>query len=103
MQQSKLSSRPRFSWDGKSFPWTDSKADQLEYDKDVKKWGAFHDNLQDAHSNKISKINCGIVLQSHLFDRAKDLCDSLDDYIIASKESVQLIFNTVYKKIPCQL
>lgn len=100
MQQSNLQSRPRLSWDIKYVPCTDGKGHQLEYAKAVKKWGALHDNLQDSNSNKISKINRGTVLQSHLYGRAKNLCYSIDDDIIASEESVQLIVNTVYKKDP---
>ena len=100
MQQSNLPSRPRFSWDIKAVPWTDGKGDQLEYAKAVKKWCAFHDKHHDSNSNKISLINRGIVLQSHLYGRAKDLCDCLEDDEIASDKGAQLIVNTVYKKDP---
>lgn len=103
MQHSNLPSGPRFSWHIKAVPWTYRKGDQLEYAKAVKKWSAFHDNLQDSNSNKIPKIIRGIVLQSHLYGRAKDLCDSLDDDVIASEDGVQLIVNTVYKKDPLSI
>lgn len=65
--------RPRFTWDIKSVPWTDGKGGQLQYAKYVRRWSAFHDNLDETNSNKIKKKNRGIVLLSNLYLHALDL------------------------------
>lgn len=67
----------------------------MEYAKAVKMWCAFHDNLPDGNSNKISKLDRGIVLQSNFYGRAKDLCDSLDIDVVSSENGVTEIVNII--------
>ena len=95
-----IPSRPRFSWDIKSVPWTDGKGDQHEYYKSVNRWVSFQDNLPDSNSNKIDSKNRGIVLQSNLYGRAKDLCEGIDPTKIASVDGVNLILSAIYKRDP---
>ena len=93
-----LPKRPRFSWDIRSVPWTDGKGDQAEYVAAVKSWSSFHDKLPDSNSNKIPQELRGIMLQSHLYGRAKDLCKDLLFEEIESEDGVEKICNTLYKK-----
>ena len=74
---SDLPKRPRFSWDIRSVPWTDGKGDQEEYVNAVRSWSSFHNKLPDSNSNKIPKSLRGIMLHSHLYGRAKDLCKEI--------------------------
>lgn len=92
--------RPRFSWDIKNDHWTDRHGDQVELAEAVNKWGALHYNLPDINSNKISKVNQGIVLQSHLYGRACDLCKSISIVTISSKNGVAAIVNAIHKRDP---
>ena len=95
---SSLPSRPRFSWDMKSVPWTDGKGSQEEYACAVMLWSALHDKLPDSNNNKIPKELRGIMLQSQLYGRAKEICKKVPDSVIQSVEGVQAIVNAVYKR-----
>ena len=77
--QSNLPSRPKFSWDAKSPPWTDGKGDQEEYRNSVKLWQTFHNALPDSNSNKIPPALQAICLKSQLYGRAKDLCSGISE------------------------
>ena len=92
--------RPKFSWDIKSGPWTDGKGDQEDYVRSVKLWSAFHDKLPDSNANKIPADLRGIMLQSHLYGRAKDLCKKIPDEMIQSAGGLQEIVNTIHKRDP---
>lgn len=93
-----LPKRPKFSWDMKSAPWTDGKGDQEEFSRSATLWEAFHDKLPDSNSNKVPKTLCGIVLQSNLFGRAKDLCKKVPDIEIQSENGVAAIVKVIHKR-----
>ena len=67
-------SRPRFSWDMKNAPWTDGKGNQERFYEAVQQWVNFHNLLPDSNSNKIPANLQGVILQSQLYGRARDLC-----------------------------
>ena len=98
MNNSALPSRPKFSWDVKNVPWTDGKGNQEDYKDSVKLWSAFHDKLPVANANKIPDELRGIMLQSQLYGRAKDLCKKLSDVTIQSKGGSDAIVNAVCKR-----
>ena len=92
-------SRPRFSWDLKTVPWTDGRGDQREYVEAVALWEQFHDNLPSTSASRIDKKNRGIVLLSNLYGRARSLTLPIKDKVIAEPDNaVQLITSTIYKK-----
>ena len=95
---SDLLKRPRFSWDLRSVPWTDGKGNQEDYVNAVTSWKSFHDKLPDTNSNKILENLRGMMLQSHLYGRAKDLCRHIPFSEIESKNGVDLIGEALYKK-----
>lgn len=72
----------------------------LDCSKAVKRWGAFHNNLPDFNSNDISLQNHGILFFSHLYGRAKDLCEGIEDAVIASDDGTSLILKSNYKIDP---
>lgn len=78
--------------------WTDGKGDQKEFSKAVKRWKAFHANLLDGSSNKIATLNEGIVLQSHLYGRARDLCKSISDDVINRMNDADVVVAAIYKR-----
>lgn len=96
------SPRPWFSWDICSGPWTNWNGDQYEYGKAVCRWSAFHYNLPDESSNKITVKNRGIVLLSTLCGTAKDLCERIEDenLNLDATKSRGLIISTIYKCYP---
>lgn len=91
-------SRPRFSWDIKAIPWTDGKGDLLQFSKSVKRWCTLHDILPDNNRDKIVKKNRGIVLLSHLYGRAKDRCEGIEDEVLKAGDGVNLIVVAIYKR-----
>ena len=93
-----LPKRPRFSWDIRTVPWTDGKGSQEDYVSSVTSWDSFHAKLPDSNSNKIPKGLRGIMLHSHLYGRAKDLCKDIPFAKISSNEGVQLICKALHKK-----
>lgn len=94
------SSSSRFSWDIKSWPYTDGKGDQIENENSIRRWYAFQDNLEDQKSHKISKQNARIVFLSHLYVCGKDLCQGIEDKVIESDDAADLIVDAVYKRDP---
>lgn len=72
----------RFSWDIINVSRTDGHGDGKEFSDSVRKWNAFKDNLPVSNSNRIITANKGIVFQSHLYGRGKDLCKSISDDVI---------------------
>lgn len=83
-----LPSRSTFSCDIKSVPWTDGCGDQQDYEREVDNSCAFLDVLPNASSNKMFKLNRGIVLQSNIYGRAHDLCNAIYKDIIRSNDGV---------------
>lgn len=63
-----------------------------------KPWSQFYGILPDANLNKIAKSIRGIILQSNLFGRTKDLCNGLHSSKAASQSDFDLIIGVVYKK-----
>ena len=93
-----LPKRPRFSWDIRSVPWTDGKGNQAEYVDAVKSWSSFQDKLPDSNSKKIPIVLRGIMLQSHLYGRAKDICQDLPFEEIDSDEGVENMKNLIQER-----
>lgn len=95
---SRVPSRPKFSWDIKNVPWTDGKGCQEDYSKAVHLWNKFHDRLPDSNSNKIPKELRGIMLQSQLYGRARDLCMTISDSDIQSNNGSKVVVYAIYKR-----
>ena len=93
-----LPTRPRFSWDIRNVPWTDGKGNQEEYAKSVDLWDAFHNRLPDSNSHKITAELRGIMLQSQLYGRARDMCRSIPDSEIQSADGWKKIIQAIYKR-----
>ena len=93
--QNLLPSRPKFSWDSKTAPWTDGKGEQEGYHKSVKLWNAFNDALPNSNSNKIPKALRAICLKSQLFGRAADLCSGIDDASLTTDDGVKRIVDCI--------
>lgn len=74
--------RPKFLWDINAVPWTEGMGDQLMVAKTARRSFQFHDNLSDSNGNKIKKKNLGLVLFSHLYGRAANLCEEIEDPIV---------------------
>lgn len=95
-----LPSRPKYAWDMRNAPWTDGRGDQSDYSIAVKQWKAFHDKLPPSNSNKIPSDLQGIILQSQLYGRAKDLCKALTDTEVQSDDGPYKIIKAVHKRDP---
>lgn len=80
-----LPTRPRCPSDIKNVPWSDGKGNQEEYSSSVALWNALHDNLPESNSNKIPSSLRGILPQSQLYGRARDLCEGVPDALIQSE------------------
>ena len=89
IKESVLTQRPRFSWDIRYVPWNGGKGNQEEYVDAVKSWSLFHDKLYYSNSNKVPANLRKIMLQSHLFGCAIDLCKHLLFEEIESDETVE--------------
>ena len=95
---SDLPKRPRFLWDIRSVLWTDGKGDQEDYINAVRTWSSFQYNHPDSNSNKIPWSLRGIMLHSHLYGRAEDLCKEIPFIEIESDDGVDKICKAVYKQ-----
>lgn len=93
-----LLSRPSFSWDVKSAPWTDRQDDQELYSMALYHWQHLHDNLPNLNSNKIFPKNRGIILLANLYSRAWDLCADIEDEIRLHTDATELIVDHMYRK-----
>ena len=96
----RLPSRPRFSWDVRAVPWTDGRGNQEQYAEAVSLWEAFQDTLADSNSNKVPKGARGIMLQSQLYGRARDLCKAIPDEMIRSDDGADAIVEALYRRDP---
>lgn len=92
--------RPLFSWDIKTVPYTDGKGDQTEFANAVRRWQPSHANLPHGYSSKIAPNNQGIVVPSHLYRRARDLCRSIPEDVINSKNGATAIVSAIHKRHP---
>lgn len=95
-----LPSRPRFSWDMKSVPWTDGKGPQDEYAEAVLEWCNFHDLLPATNSNKLDKILRGSILKSQCYGRAKDLVKSVKTQDLNSENGADHVVSAIHKRDP---
>eukprot|EP00171_Calliarthron_tuberculosum_P017605 IDg17605t1 len=95
-----LPKRPRFSWDIKTVPWTEGKGNQEDYATSVALWSQFHNKLPNQNSNKIPADLRGIMLQSQLYGRARDLCKKISAETIQSENGADSIVKAVYKRDP---
>ena len=98
VQSCSLPSRPKFSWDLRSPPWTDGCGNQEEFARSVAQWSKFHDGLPDSNSNKIGVPLRGICLAAQLFGRAKDLCIGLTSDELSSPNGTKLIVSKIYQR-----
>lgn len=64
----------------------------------VYRWFQFQDNLDANNSNKRNHRNRGMVLQSHLYRKAKDLSEGIPIDKIATADGLRLILNEIYKQ-----
>lgn len=97
-QNNALPSRPKFSWDIKTAPWTDGRGDQAEYKATVNLWKTFHNSLPANNNNKIPPNLQAICLKSQLFGRAKDLCSGISNTDLNTENGVDLIVNSIHKR-----
>ena len=93
-----LPTRPKFTWDAKSPPWTDGKGNQEKFKLAVEDWKEYHDSLPAANSHKLVVAMQGIVLKSQLFGQAADLCAEITKEQLKSANGVKLIVNAVYQR-----
>ena len=93
-----LPKRPLFSWDIRSVTWTDGQGNQEDYVSAVRSWTAFQGKLPDSNSKKIPKSLRGIMLHSHLYGSAKDICKGIPFDEIQSVDGVDKICKSLYEK-----
>ena len=89
---------PRFPWDIRSVPWTDGKGSQEDYVSAVQSWSSFHNRLPTTNNSKIPIGLRGIMLHSHLYGRAKDICKNIPLAKIESNDGVDAICYALHKR-----
>lgn len=89
-----LPTRPKFTWDLRSVPWTDGRRDQQGFSTEVK-WCAFHDTLKESNANKIEKSQRGLVLHTQLYGRAADLARHLSIEELQKDDAVDKILPAI--------
>ena len=97
MNENCVPSRPRFSWDLRNAPWTDGKGNQERFYESVKQWCAFHDNLPNTNPNKIPSSLQGMLLQSQLYGRARDICLKISAEDIKAADGAMKIAHAIHK------
>ena len=93
-----LPNRPKFSWDGKTVPWTDGHGPQDRYAESVAEWSMYHDLLPMGNANRYDKKIRGTILKSQLFGRPRDLVRSIAAEDLQSDMGVQHVVNAIYKR-----
>lgn len=68
----------------------------------VWRWQAFHVNLPDGNSNEIAPINQNIVVLSHLYSAAHDLCKAIPNDVMNSKGGAAAVVSAIHKQDPSQ-
>ena len=94
---SDLFNRPRFFCDIHTAPWIAGKGNQRDYVSAVKSWESFHNKLPRTKNCKIPEELCGIMLRSHLYGCAKDLCKDIPFAVIESEDGVEKICKELHK------
>lgn len=79
-------------------PWTDEQGDQQEFAEAGRQWRAFHKKLPN--SSKTVTVNQGIVVQSHLYGHAQNICKSIPESTINIKDGVDATVNAVHQRDP---
>ncbi len=97
MNTNDLPKRPRFSWDTRLVPWTDGKGNQEDYVNAVRSWSAVDNMLPDTNNRKISKELHRIMLHSHLYGRAKNICQEIPFNQIATEDGCDKVCNSLHK------
>lgn len=93
-------SYPSFSRDLRNCPWTDGRGNQELYASAVEMWSSYDDFLADSNSNKISNNIRGLTLRAQLCDRAIDLCRSIPNEDLLTKDGADKIVAALYKSGP---
>lgn len=94
---------PRFSWDIRTVPWTDGRGSHEDYVNAIRSWSSFHEKLPDSNNNKIPIGIRGIMLHSHLYVQAKDICKDIPFSQIESSDGLELICKALHKRDPLSL
>lgn len=97
---SDVPSRPKFSFDLKNPPWTDSRGNQETYYRNVVSWKSLHDLLPENHASKITAELQGIILKSQLYGRAADLAEKVTIQQLKSANGALHIAKTIFKVDP---
>lgn len=92
-----VSIRLRFSWYLRAVTCTDDTGDEEQYALAVEDWAAFHDNLVDLNSNKITPKYRGVVFLTAMYGNARDLCPAVRAEVIVADDGMQIVFNAVHK------
>ena len=100
MSERNVPSRPKFSWDMKNAPWTDGRGNQERFFTAVQQWCLFHSKLPDSNSNKIPASLQGMMLQSQLFGRARDICLKMSSDDILAPDGAIKIAKAIHKSDP---
>lgn len=93
-------SRPKFSWDMRTAPWTDGRGPQDEYADAVDRWSDFHDLLDYKNPNKIPKTLRGTMLWLQLSGRAKDVARKIPRDILMSENGANAVVAAVHRRDP---
>lgn len=93
-----LPSRPKFSRDANSAPWTDGRGNQEEYRNAVPLWPRFHNTLPDNNSDKIPSALQAPCLKSKPYGRVKYLCSGITDDQLVGENAVSLIVGAIYER-----
>lgn len=93
-----LPSRPKFSSYIKAVTWMESMGDKLMFDKYVKMWGQFYDNLVNSNGNNIKKKDRRPVLPSHLYGRLADFLELFENQVEYAEDGTDLIADEVYQR-----
>ena len=93
-----LPTRPKFSWDGKTVPWTDGYGPQERYAEEVAAWCSYHDLIPETSRDHYPKNVRGILLKSQLFGRARDLVRTVTDADLQSEDGAKKVVAAIYKR-----
>lgn len=74
------------------------KQSKEEYAFFLSLWSSIHDKLSGSNFNEILAELRGIVLQSRLYGRAKELCKNVPDFLIQSTSGAEAIVKAIYKR-----
>lgn len=92
------SSHAKYSWDTRICFWAHNLGDEKIYAPDDRRWSRYHDALPVRKFNRFRPELRRFTLQAQLFDRAKDLCQSISDDVLASLKGFDLIIDYFHKR-----